>query len=30
VLFCADAMPADSTVRPKDSDRIERRMNISP
>jgi hypothetical protein len=30
VEFCADAMPADSTVRPADSHTIERRINISP
>jgi hypothetical protein len=30
VLFCADAMPADSTTMPADSNRIERRMKISP
>ena len=29
-LFCADAMPADSTTMPADSNRIERRMKISP
>jgi hypothetical protein len=30
VLFWASAVPADSTARPADSNRIERRMNISP
>src|ERR1700687_6229831 len=29
-LFCADAMPADSTTMPADSNRIERRIIISP
>src|SRR5260370_26004550 len=28
--FCADAIPAHSTARPADSNRIERRINISP
>ncbi len=30
VLFWANAMPADSTVRPTDSNTIERRIKISP
>src|SRR6266481_8136460 len=30
VLFWADATPANSNVRPADSNTIERRMNISP
>ena len=30
VAFCANAAPADSSVRPADSNRIERRINISP
>src|SRR6266576_6646948 len=30
VLFWASAVPTDSTTRPADSNRIERRMNISP
>jgi len=30
VPFWASAVPTDSTARPADSNRIERRMNISP
>ena len=30
VLFCANAVPADSKTRPADSNTIERRIEISP
>jgi hypothetical protein len=30
VLFWADAIPVDSSIRPADSNTIERRIKISP